>query len=1113
MGGKKFQRKAGILVLVLALICSNLLVLATDGKGSILETLGVEKTLEEQSTEATLQETAEEENSEVVLETSEEVLEESEEVLEESEEIEESREILVRSQETSEENSGRTVKENNTSLVVEPGTITMMEVDDTYRMICPGNVTNSYMFKFIPKENAGYYLDFRNDLGWETDMGLECQVLDEEDNLLAGGVGYFMLEAGKQYTFQVSAYSQLTAGRSVGELTMRRYCDWDACVYVTNGIATGLSEQFRIVHLPDGVTGMENSGSIELMGIHTLILPTSIQTSVSNRDFWKASYRYITLGNEGRYHAEDGILYDQIERILRYVPYIREGSYSVKEGTTGIGSGAFGATKLEEIIIPDSVEYLEDSVFGKNETIKRIKLPANASGIEASQFYALFALESLEISSNSLEYETRDGVLFKKNYDEKWTLVYYPIGKNLVSYTVPDDVTELGQASFARAMKSGVEENPVRNLKFITIPATVERLDWCLSAVGNYTSFPEMTLRGYLNSAAYEYWEKNFSLSTDIHWETIGEEDPYTAFILGRDNNSFCHFSDLDPKSGFYGVNKYWIDEKDYETLFNHKMNDGTRDYVRELINGENKWSGSCYGIATVLGLVYNENIDISEISELGAPTIYTMLKPCEDLDYLSTINYYQLMQHIYSPRDYGTSIVEANLKDILYNNIYELIQGNLGASQEKDIQELFYVMLENLQERQSVLLLVPGHTVMVTGYDKTESGYSFQVYDENSVKSDTPEGVFYELKTNHDFTTFECEELGINTDHYGEVIVMVPSEVDQKDMMEPQDGELAKIITYLSDPFELVDSTGKVLKNMVDDIENTMEIEDIQLNSETLENENGEKTISSECMFTVADGESYEWTPSGEDTDVIIYNSQGYLSLHGTNIISANITPGEGISMKGGENCSFTIVIDTDEIVAENETGLVEILGTITNGIVEIQTSGEIVTVTADKDIDDLILNSYIKNQTRLLDTEDMLEGGNKLEIHATDFSDGNPGPEESEPSDPEESSAEIPSTEESSPEESSAEIPSTEESSTKESSPEESSVEESSVEVSSDGTQNSESIMENDENEGKETDADEQAPGTGDRYRSGYFVITFLLSAIAIGIIMKLRKRKMKE
>ena len=97
--------------------------------------------------------------------------------------------------------------------------------------------------------------------------------------------------------------------------------------------------------------------------------------------------------------------------------------YNYPERRSSIGTGAFwNCTGLTSITIPSSV-----------------------TSIGVNVFYNCTGLTDITVDSNNSSFCSESGVLFNK---DKTTLIYYPLGKNDSSYTIPDGVTVIEQYAF-----------------------------------------------------------------------------------------------------------------------------------------------------------------------------------------------------------------------------------------------------------------------------------------------------------------------------------------------------------------------------------------------------------------------------------------------------------------------------------------------------------------------------------------------------------------------------------------------------------------------------------------------------------------------------------------
>ena len=103
-----------------------------------------------------------------------------------------------------------------------------------------------------------------------------------------------------------------------------------------------------------------------------------------------------------------------------------------------------GSNKLEEIIVPDSYEYLDDGVFMGRESIKRIYL---GKGLEMLHYSAIHPSPSLEVTID------KDNPNLKMSDDGSWILS--KDGKYLIAsikdkeeLTVPEGVVTIGSGGF-----------------------------------------------------------------------------------------------------------------------------------------------------------------------------------------------------------------------------------------------------------------------------------------------------------------------------------------------------------------------------------------------------------------------------------------------------------------------------------------------------------------------------------------------------------------------------------------------------------------------------------------------------------------------------------------
>ena len=164
-------------------------------------------------------------------------------------------------------------------------------------------------------------------------------------------------------------------------------------------------------------------------------------------------------------------------------------------GLTTIGRSAFSnCNVLTEIILPTSLESIGDDAFASCYELSAITIPGLVTSIGKRAFLFCSALQSINVYANNPAYSSLSGVLFNK---DQTTLVCYPIGKTVTTYTVPNTVREIGVYAFESAKKlktitlsdsiSVINEGAFYNcssLTKVTIPAAVDTIRdrafyWC----------------------------------------------------------------------------------------------------------------------------------------------------------------------------------------------------------------------------------------------------------------------------------------------------------------------------------------------------------------------------------------------------------------------------------------------------------------------------------------------------------------------------------------------------------------------------------------------------------------------------------------------------------
>lgn len=128
---------------------------------------------------------------------------------------------------------------------------------------------------------------------------------------------------------------------------------------------------------------------------------------------------------------------------------------SLPEGLRYIQYEGFSGCGIEDVTLPDSLEFLGMRAFGWGYDMKTVTIPKN--------FVFDFAVNEIFCSCNTLEefclkdgderYSTEDGVLYSKDGKD---LIAYPQGKYDASFVIPSNVERIGAWAFCDCKPGGV---------------------------------------------------------------------------------------------------------------------------------------------------------------------------------------------------------------------------------------------------------------------------------------------------------------------------------------------------------------------------------------------------------------------------------------------------------------------------------------------------------------------------------------------------------------------------------------------------------------------------------------------------------------------------------
>ncbi|MBQ8092775.1 MAG: leucine-rich repeat domain-containing protein [Clostridia bacterium] len=188
-----------------------------------------------------------------------------------------------------------------------------------------------------------------------------------------------------------------------------------------------------------------------------------------------------------------------------------------------IGDDAIFLNSLEELVIPEGVEYIRGFSPFMKTYIKRLVLP---STLRDFSFYLRFtSVEAYALDERNPYLESVDGVIFTK---DRKKLLSYPNGRKDQHYTVPKGTEEIGEHAFYIGPDYDEEDIEPVQLRSISLPVGLKKIgpgafrgcDELISltipptvteiyenAFGEMYNLQYLTMPDELQNSFYSYWK------------------------------------------------------------------------------------------------------------------------------------------------------------------------------------------------------------------------------------------------------------------------------------------------------------------------------------------------------------------------------------------------------------------------------------------------------------------------------------------------------------------------------------------------------------------------------------------------------------------------------
>ena len=146
-------------------------------------------------------------------------------------------------------------------------------------------------------------------------------------------------------------------------------------------------------------------------------------------------------------------------------------SVTLSDSITEIGSGAFHYCRaLTSVRLPANLTKIGREAFAACHALEQIDLPAGVQSIARDALSPCGSLTAINADAANPYFSSQDGVLFN---DDMTRLLQYPSGKADLTYTIPENVTEIEDYAFYMA----------QFLEQVTVPASITVIpEYCFAS-------------------------------------------------------------------------------------------------------------------------------------------------------------------------------------------------------------------------------------------------------------------------------------------------------------------------------------------------------------------------------------------------------------------------------------------------------------------------------------------------------------------------------------------------------------------------------------------------------------------------------------------------------
>ncbi len=202
----------------------------------------------------------------------------------------------------------------------------------------------------------------------------------------------------------------------------------------------------KLIQIENGVHYVDNW----VVDCDTSVTSVSLRANTKGVGHWAfrecSNLTSITVAEDNTYYASvDGNLYNKDKTtLIQYAIGKTETSFTIPNHVQTIDYGAFSRCNLTSIIIPDSVEVIEDRAFLSCYNLTSITIGKGVQTIGEDAFDNYDKLTNITVAEGNMYYASQDGILYNK---EKTAFIYIPKGIS-GAITIPDSIQMIEDKAF-----------------------------------------------------------------------------------------------------------------------------------------------------------------------------------------------------------------------------------------------------------------------------------------------------------------------------------------------------------------------------------------------------------------------------------------------------------------------------------------------------------------------------------------------------------------------------------------------------------------------------------------------------------------------------------------